>query len=465
MDCPQIKSEKDAIDHFFETYVVDQIEAAGEVGGEICYDNQSTATSDITTENSRFETNETTSSYSRHLRASQKTETRVRLRWEERLHQLSMFRAKHGHVDVPRNYVSDPSLATFVCNQRQMYKRMKEGKGPSMDQRRINQLESLGFNWFMRHEDQPKVVEHNWDFNPKVAGTNASQAAIGGEDTYMMASQGERPTVESSSTVNRSRTLIWEEGIEGLNEFKLENGHINIPHIFPANQPLGNFVKSIRQHYKQMIQKGKTSKFLLPERIIELENMGFKLLVRERAPWNQRLEELRQYVKKYGNCDVPKHTPLGIWILNQRSQYKLLAKKKPSSMTEDRIQALNDIGFDWRFPVKKVHYPTYTASAPSQATAMMHRDGFIASAQNEESFFAKQIQIDDIQPPSLPAIEDDGTYTTDEITSLPNLVTNYTTSNGHLEDNDDSRLVFENGGLGDHSEPSDFVQNLLTERI
>jgi len=41
-----------------------------------------------------------------------------------------------------------------------MYKRMNEGKGPSMDQRRINQLDALGFNWVMRHEDQPKVVEH-----------------------------------------------------------------------------------------------------------------------------------------------------------------------------------------------------------------------------------------------------------------------------------------------------------------
>jgi len=463
VNCPRIKSEEDDIDHFFATYAEHQIDAAGEFVGEICYDNQSAANSDIETDNSRFERNETTSSLSRPPRASQKTETRVRLRWEERLHQLSMFRARHGHVDVPRNYVSDPSLATFVCNQRQMYKRMNEGKGPSMDQRRINQLDALGFNWVMRHEDQPKVVEHSTlTFDPTEADANVSQAARGGEDTHLMAvSQGGQSLVESSSAGNRSRTLVWEEGIEGLKEFKLQNGHINVPHIFPANQPLGNFVKSIRQHYKQMIQKGKTSKFLLPERIIELENMGFKLLVRARAPWNQRLEELRQYVKRHGNCDVPKHTPLGIWILNQRSQYKLLAKKKPSSMTEDRIRTLNEIGFDWRFPVKKVHFPAFTASAPSPATAMIHRGHFAASAPNEESFYPKQIHNDDLQPPSLPATREHGSYIVDEI----NLETNGISSEGRLEYNGMPGLVVENVGTGDRSEPSDFVQNLLMERI
>lgn len=43
-------------------------------------------------------------------------ESRIRLKWEDRLAQLQAFRTRHGHLDVPRMYRKDPSLGTFVCN-------------------------------------------------------------------------------------------------------------------------------------------------------------------------------------------------------------------------------------------------------------------------------------------------------------------------------------------------------------
>ncbi|KAL7540991.1 hypothetical protein ACHAXR_010542 [Thalassiosira sp. AJA248-18] len=251
-------------------------------------------------------------------------ESRVRLKWDDRLEQLKAFKTKHGHVDVPRSYVKDPSLGTFVCNQRQTYKRMNEGKGPSMDRSRVQQLNELGFKWVLKHRDQP-VLKDDDD---------------GADD-------GAKPV----ANYIKPKQLDWENGMAQLKAFKLVNGHSNVPHIYAANQPLGNFVKGIRQNYKHM-QKGKGAKFLNESRIHELQCMGFKLQVRQREPWEQRFQELRQHVQKHGNCEVPKHTPLGIWILNQRSQFKLMLKKKPSHMSEDRINQLNSIGFDWRIPMQ-----------------------------------------------------------------------------------------------------------------
>lgn len=254
-------------------------------------------------------------------------ESRVRLKWDDRLKQLRTFRAKHGHVDVPRSYVKDPSLGTFVCNQRQTYKRMYEGKGPAMDRVRVQQLNELGFKWVLKHRDQPALVDSDDEISE-------------GGNMAALAMKGPKP-----------KPLSWESGLQQLKEFLQVNGHTDVPHIYAANQLLGNFVKSIRQSYKNT-QKGQVNKLLNDQRILELQQLGFKLQVRQREPWEQRFEELKEHFQNHGNCEIPKNTPLGVWILNQRSQFKLMLAKQKTSLSERRIALLNSIGFDWRILLK-----------------------------------------------------------------------------------------------------------------
>jgi hypothetical protein len=267
-------------------------------------------------------------------------ENRTRLKWDERLAQLHAFRAKHGHVDVPRTYTKDPSLGTFVCNQRQTYKRMNEGKGSSMDRLRIQQLNELGFKWTLKHKDQPVLV----DSDDETSEVDQKPAA----------------------KISKPKALTWEIGMQQLRAFQLTNGNLDIPHIYAADQPLGNFVKSIRQSYKHM-QKGHDhlNKLLNDQRIFELNSMGFILQVRQREPWEKRFEELKKHVKRHGNCEVPKDTPLGVWILNQRSQFKLMLARKKTSLSQQRINSLNSIGFDWRVNTKDGDSGHFNADDPN----------------------------------------------------------------------------------------------------
>ena len=67
--------------------------------------------------------------------------------------------------------------------------------------------------------------------------------------------------------------------------------------------------------------------------------------------WSEKFEELCQYREKMGHCLVP-HTftenlALARWVKRQRYQYKLMLEGKSSTMTEDRVKALEDIGFVW----------------------------------------------------------------------------------------------------------------------
>jgi hypothetical protein len=55
------------------------------------------------------------------------------------------------------------------------------------------------------------------------------------------------------------------------------------------------------------------------------------------------------YREEHGNCLFPyiykENLPLVRWIKRQRFQYKLMVKGKPSAMTDERVKALEELGF------------------------------------------------------------------------------------------------------------------------
>jgi hypothetical protein len=59
--------------------------------------------------------------------------------------------------------------------------------------------------------------------------------------------------------------------------------------------------------------------------------------------WYLRLRELYEFKEQNGHCNVPQkyepHQSLGIWVNKQRS--------KRSSLSQQKVQALDSIGFDW----------------------------------------------------------------------------------------------------------------------
>jgi hypothetical protein len=67
--------------------------------------------------------------------------------------------------------------------------------------------------------------------------------------------------------------------------------------------------------------------------------------------WVERFNDLCLYREKHGNCVVP-HTyradlALARWVKRQRYQYKLMREGMSSTITEERVKALEEIGFVW----------------------------------------------------------------------------------------------------------------------
>jgi hypothetical protein len=67
--------------------------------------------------------------------------------------------------------------------------------------------------------------------------------------------------------------------------------------------------------------------------------------------WDVRFKELVEYKKVHGDCCIPNNWkdnhPLAQWVKRQRYQYQKLKHGKPSTLTKDRQEALDELGFVW----------------------------------------------------------------------------------------------------------------------
>jgi Helicase associated domain len=120
----------------------------------------------------------------------------------------------------------------------------------------------------------------------------------------------------------------------------------------------------------------------MPEdRVQRLTDLGFEWTTKDprKVPWETRFEGLAMFKKRYGHVDVPhecKPCPcevsertnsrfayvhrfsfppegeecpqLGFWTANMRQQYRYKQLGKKSSLTDDRVELLNSIGFVWK---------------------------------------------------------------------------------------------------------------------
>jgi len=148
----------------------------------------------------------------------------------------------------------------------------------------------------------------------------------------------------------------WVRRYHELKAYKEANGHCNVPKRYADNPALGTWVSNQRSLRRIMLE-GKPS-HMTPDRIQLLEDLGFDWHppagpnAKQEEQWRQRCRELEAYKAEFGHCRVPtKNFPsnpaLGQWVNDQRRQYRLMKQGKPSSMTEERVRILSDIGFEW----------------------------------------------------------------------------------------------------------------------
>ena len=222
--------------------------------------------------------------------------------WWKRFADLKVYKEKHGDCNVPINDKANPQLANWVYNQRACYHRFideNRKQSPGITKERIEALNEIGFEWRLR----------------------------------------ERPE--------------WDERYDELVAYKEQHGNTLVPmgsRRDSDNKYLGlaMWVSSQRTQYR-LLQEGKHS-YVTDERIQKLDKIGFVWDTVE-AAWEEKFNELIEFKATHGHTYVPKSwedQELFRWVSAQRQEYRKLKEGTPSQMTEDRIQRLDGIGFEWR---------------------------------------------------------------------------------------------------------------------
>ena len=131
----------------------------------------------------------------------------------------------------------------------------------------------------------------------------------------------------------------WNNNVEALRKFIKDNGHCNVPQKYPSNPNLASFVHNVRTHS------------LSEERKKMLVDLGF-VFNAHNTRWDEKFNEAKGIldekrasgqtlaVTRKDNAVIYK------WIEKQRGAYAKLWRGKKSSMTEDRISRLIEIGVD-----------------------------------------------------------------------------------------------------------------------
>jgi hypothetical protein len=254
--------------------------------------------------------------------------------WDNRFSELADYRKIQGHCNVPKNYNENSKLAAWVKTQRSQYRLHKEGKTSSMTNFRIQALEDIGFKWccfgatwevrLSELADYRRIHGHCNVPTKSSENSNLGVWVANQRSHYRLHLEG-RASPMTSFRIQALKDIglesgccktVWEDRLSELAEYRKVQGHCNIPSSYSENSKLANWVGSQRSH-NRLHREGKRSQMTLP-RIQALESLDFEWSRVCVNAWKDRLNELADYRKIYGHCNVPRNysesTKLANWV-------------------------------------------------------------------------------------------------------------------------------------------------------
>ena len=342
----------------------------------------------------------------------------------QRLEELKAFKAQHSHCRVPSKFDSNPSLAAWCANLKQSYRLMQQGRKPilKLTEDKLDALEELGFEWkysgrtpkasskltFETAIPQDDVKSNSKSEFFRGAETSSGQTSdlsseglsddtskvttseiVGAQkclkrkkcdaeiDDQQMPNNRKRKTPQRE----RSKSKTFHERLKELKEYKEEFGHCHVSRNDKDHYSLGSWCHNLRGSFRanQKLNNGDVP-ILSQDKISALNEIGFDWTLKEprqMKSFEERLQDLREFKALFGHTRVPsgyeKNPSLAYWCNNLRNAYKMkkTGKKQYISLSQERIEALIEIGFDFGKKIstigKSEDNRNATETGPSQA--------------------------------------------------------------------------------------------------
>ncbi len=254
--------------------------------------------------------------------------------WQNKFRDLKEFKNEHGHSSPN----TKTNLGRWCGTQRKTYKKGKLAK------EKIDLLNSLDFDWDPLETDWQNKFRDLKEFKKDNEGVDPLIKTLLGR-WCMTQRKNYRKRILPQEKVDLLNSIgfvwdpleaEWQNSFSQLQKFKKEYGHANPPRGKNVFSVLGEWCKTQRISHKN----GKLSQ----ERIDLLNSIGFDWDPLE-TEWQNNFSQLQKFKKEYGHASPSRYdkgfNSLGRWCRTQREKYK------NGKLSQERIDLLNSIGFDW----------------------------------------------------------------------------------------------------------------------
>ncbi|MCM1059363.1 MAG: Helicase associated domain protein [Eubacterium sp.] len=204
--------------------------------------------------------------------------------WETRFEYAKKYYEEHGNLEMPADYTAGGTwISKWLNEQKHIYRGRRKGK--SLTDEQIKKLESIGFQWLdnkeivwlKRYEMLKKYKDENGNVDvPKnYIAEDGFKLGIWLRTQVTRCKKGEC-TDEQIRLLREvgvdfeDKNAIWLENYKAAKKFFEENGHLNVPQSYTAEN--GNKLCNWLNNQKYAYKKGKMTK----EHFDLLKNIGMR---------------------------------------------------------------------------------------------------------------------------------------------------------------------------------------------
>lgn len=175
--------------------------------------------------------------------------------------------------------------------------------------------------------------------------------------------------------------ISFPQNVKRLEEFRDEYGDCDIPHrrgeytTADGNSidmvrfvGMGQWCNQVRNQIKIYQLSPKLSK-LSRDQYLKLKGIGFcmhpqrykEVPLKKRVWDDKKFKELEEFKEIHGHCIVPRDpkTPLRYWLDKVRTAYTDMKEGRPSTLTDEQISRLINLGFVLKSKVSQVSFDDY----------------------------------------------------------------------------------------------------------
>jgi len=263
--------------------------------------------------------------------------------WDRWFGRAMAFRARHGHLGVDRADRDNGDLARWMDKQRQLKKR------GLLSVARIDQLDSIGFDWAPRDQTWEPMIAALAAFKREhghcsVPFTYAANPRLGVwlDGRRQAHKRGKIPAervaaLEALGVEWGTKDAAWWRACGILEAYRDREGHCNVPYAHDEGVALGQWLEKQRRDRS----RGR----LRPARLARLEAIGVRWEQTKEIQWESQFQSLERFKADNGHCFVPRDYPgrpsLGGWLTNQRLAFKR------DTLPQERRLRLESLGVVW----------------------------------------------------------------------------------------------------------------------